>query len=321
MNIAQASNLSGRGQALLSNMLTLAPLLQFAEFKLDASTHMVVADKDTFTNTPERAEGGTLSRDLQTPSPTARNLALYGREISIDDVRKMDKNVGIAPAGLRLFADRRVNGLGGKLAKEIQSQMFVGTDADNKMLGISTFVLDAAAGGQTTRLGFTTAELAAMNVQAGVTLGDVDQQNTFVELLEKELANVPGCNAIVCNVNLAARLSTIGRRLQAAGEVPNRFGVSYRTFNGIPIVPVPVDTIPQTESDGVNSDNTSMYLVRFAEELGVAFSTNSGFYFTDFEESEVGPQGISRLQFFLNLTVERTDALRRISRIRLVSAA
>ncbi|APF16988.1 hypothetical protein Calab_1525 [Caldithrix abyssi DSM 13497] len=317
MNIAQISNLSGRGANLLARMLEVAPLFQFAEFKPDPSTYVHIADKDSFSGSAARAEGGTLQRDAQVPNPESRNLALYGREISIDDVRKMDANVGVSPAGLRLFADRRLNGLGAKLAVEVQDEMLVGVDASNRMLGISYFVKDADATGQTPKLGFTADELAAMNVQVGLKLDTDANQKAFVELLEKEMANVPGANAILCNVNLGARLSTIARTIGAAGVTTNNFGQPVQTFNGVPIVKLPVSAIPQNESDGVNTDNTSLYIVRFAEELGVAFSTNSGFLFTDFEESEVGPQGIARLQFFLNLTVERQDALRRLSRIRL----
>lgn len=317
MNIAQISRLGSRGAALLAKMLEVAPLFRAADFKLDASTHLVVADKDSHTSSAARAEGAALQRDAQAPSPVSRNLALYGREISVDDVRKLDANVGISPAGLRLFADRRLMGLAGKLATEVQDQIFVGSDATNEMLGIADFVKDAAAGGQTTKLGFTTAELAAMNTNVSLQLNTSDNQNEFIEMLEREIAKVPGANALICNVNLGARVSTIGRRLGAAGETKDNFGVPVQTFNGIPIVKVPITTITQTESDGNNVDCTSLWVVRFAEDLGVSIATNSGFYFQDFEEVEAKPNGIARLQFFLNLVCERTDALRRLSRIRL----
>lgn len=317
MNIAQVSRLEGRGQALLAKMIEVAPLLQHAEFKIDASTHLVIPDTDTFSGSAARAEGASLTRNAQSPIATSRNLALYGREISIDDVRKLDANVGVSPAGLRLFADRRLAGLAGKLATEIQNQMFTGSDATNEMLGLGVFVKDAASGGQTAKLGFTTAQLAAMNTQIGLQLNTTVNQDSFVELLEKELAAVPGANAIIVNTNLGARLSSIARRIGAAGETINSFGTKVQTFDGIPIVRIPTSALPQTETDGTLTTLCSLYIVRFAEDLGVSFSTNSGFYFTDFPESEVGPSGISRLQFFLNLTVERSDAMKRLSRIQL----
>jgi len=185
------------------------------------------------------------------------------------------------------------------------------------MLGISNFVKDAASGGQTASLGFTTTEQAAMNSQVALQLNTTANQDAFLELLFKAIAGVPGSNALVCNANLAARLTTIAKRIGAAGESLNSYGVPVTTFNNVPIVALPTDAIPQTESDGTNSDCTSLYVTRFAEELGVAFNTNSGFLFQDFQDYQTEPQGVSRLQINLDLIVERTDALKRLSRIRL----
>jgi hypothetical protein len=318
MNIAQISKLGTRGAALLSKILELAPFLQFVEFRLDASTHLVIKDADTSTSTAARAEGSAAQRDAQVPSAVARSLALYSREISIDDVRKLDANVGVSPAGLKLFADRRVMGLAAKFAEEIQNHMFVGTDASNMMLGLLELVKDAAFGGQTSKLGLTTAELAAMNTQVSVgQLSTNSVQDAFVELLMKELANVPGANAIIVNSNLGPRLSMIAKRLGASGETVNSFGVKVPAFNNVPIVQVPTSAISSTQSDGSNSDCTSLLIARFAEDLGVCFNTNSGFYFQDFDEVEAKPNGIARLSMYTNLVVERPDALKRLSRIRL----
>jgi hypothetical protein len=197
------------------------------------------------------------------------------------------------------------------------SRRFQGTDADNRMLGISNFVKDANAAGQTAKLGFTAAEQAAMNEQIALQLNTADNKKLFVEMLIKALAKVPGANAIVCNTSMSARLTTIAKEFGAAGETVDSFGVPVPTFNRRPIVEVDDTEITNTETDGVNNDCTSIYVLRFAEELGVTFSTNSGFYFTDFDQSEIEPKGKSRLQFFLNLKVEKANALRRLSRIRL----
>lgn len=317
MNIAQISTLTGRGAGLLSRMLEIDKLLGFADFKLDASTHQVSKDSNTHTGSAARAEGTPASRDNQKPTFTSRNLALYTREISIDEVRLLDVNVGMAPTALKLFADRRLNGLAGKLADEIVYDMLNGTDADNKMLGILEFVKDAAAAGQTARLGFTAAELADMNLYINYQLNTTDNQDLFIELLTKEMANVPGANAIICNTNLASRLTTIARRIHAYGSGVDAFGQPVHMFNNVPIVPVSVSQLSQTQSDGANNDCTSLIITRFSEELGTTFSTNSGFYFVDFNDVDTTPTGVSRLSMYLNLTVERTDALRRISRIRL----
>ncbi|MEM4626460.1 MAG: hypothetical protein QXF70_03490 [Candidatus Bilamarchaeaceae archaeon] len=317
MKIDQISSLTGRSAGLLTKMLEIAPLFQYAEFRKDYSSARTIPDKTTFSGSAARAENAALAKDNQVPTTSTVNLALYGREIAIDDVRKLDVNISGSPVGLQKFADRQLSSLAVKLAQEIQNHMLIGSGASNEMLGLSYFVKDAAAGGQTAALGFTTAEQAAMNAQVGLQLNTTANQDSFIETLFKALGDVPNANAILVNTNLGARLMTIAKRLGAAGETVNSFGVPVTTFNNVPIVTLPTSAIPQNESDGTNTDCTSLYIVRFAEELGVCFNTNSGFYFQDFQDYQTYPQGVARMQVFLNLVVERTDALKRLSRIRL----
>lgn len=318
MNIAQISQVSGRAAGVLSTILAQIPLLRLADFSPDNSTFFANPDKDAFVGSAARAVNANLQRDAQSPNPTAAALALYGREISVDDLYKQDARVGnLSVKGLIEFLDRRVAGLAVKLAQEIEADICAGTAAANRMLGFAEFVKDAAAAGQTARLGFTTAELAAMNIQAALKLDTAANQDAFIELLWKKLGEVPGCNALVMNTNLWARMQTIAKRLGAAGETTDSFGQTVPTFNGIPLVPVPVTAIPQNENDGVNADCTSLYPVRFEENLGVTLASNSGFLFTDFEEIETNPQGMARMQMFLNLKVNKDNAFRRVSRVRL----
>lgn len=317
MKIDQVSVLSGRSANLLGKMLEIAPLFQFAEFRKDSSTGITIPDKAAFSGTAARAVNANLVKDMQQPNPSLVKLALYGREVGIDDVYKADFDVTGSHLLLQRQADRALAAMAIKLAQEVESQMFNGINASNQMVGIANFVKDAAAGGQTEALGFTTSELASMNRQVSLQLNTTANQDLFVELLYEELANVPGANVIMCNTKLAARLTTIAKRLGAAGETVNSFGVPVTTFNNVPILPLQTTVISQTESDGTNNDCTSLYIARFSEELGVCFNTNSGFYFEDFQEYQTAPQGVARMQFFLNLIVERTDALRRLSRVRL----
>lgn len=316
-NIAQISSLSNAGQGILSYVLNLYPIFRFAQFRPDTSSYVNYADRPTITGSAVRAEGAPAQRDNQTPTPTARNLALYSREITIDDVRKRDQNITGSPAGLIYLMRNRQLAQAVALAAEVEIDMISGADSAYHMLGLTEFVKDAASGGQTTHLGFTTAEQAAINVQANLKIDNNDDQNAFLEILDRALYVVPGANAIICNDGMKARLSTMARNRALFGMTIDQFGVEAETYKGIPLVRVTSEALTQTQSDGVNTDCTSVFVVRFAEQLGVAYSTNSGFDFMDFPEIEADPQGMSRLQFFLNLTVERTNALRRISRIRL----
>lgn len=317
MKIAQASQLTDRGVGLLTYIMELCPIFRVAEYRLDASTHLHGKDSDTFTGTAARAEGDAAQKDAQVPSLMSKNLDLYTREITIDDVRVQDKRLGVGPKQLLEFADRRVKGLAMKLGEEVQDHMMIGKYSDNEMLGFSEFIKDAAAGGQTSRLGFTQAEIYSMLTQANLQLNTTENQDLFVELLIKELIKVPGANALFCNENLYARITTIARRYHSFSQTPDQFGIPQDMIWNRPIIPLPETAIPQTESDGANADCTSLYIVRFAEELGVCYSTNSGFLYKDFDSIETMPSGKARMSIYKSLTIEKKNAVRRISRLRL----
>ena len=285
MNIAQIGNLGPRAQALLSLILAQLQIFRVAEFRLDASTHLHAVDKHSATGTAARAEGAdTVQTDKQAPSTEAKSLNLYTRDATIDKVRTQDKLLGIGTEFQKLFADQRMDSNVIALAEEVQNHMFTGTLTNNQMLGLLELIKDADVAGQTARGGFTQTELAAMKSRAELKLDTTENQYAFVELIEKELANVPGANAILVNANVGARLSTIARKVSALGMTMDQFGFPLQTFNEVPIVKVPTTAISQTMSDGVNADCTAIAIVRFAERQGMCYSTNSGFLYQDFGE-------------------------------------
>jgi len=300
-------------------MLNLFPLLRFADFRIDTSTYITDPGTDSYSGDSARAVNDPIQANSQAPNPVSAGLKLYGREMKYDDLYKMDTKVAGAPSLFSKFADRKLSGLARVLGGEVASEMVAGNATGNRMLGLKNFVLDAEAAGQTTRLGFTAAQLAGMNVQADMrlTISNEEDLRSFDELLRKEIKNVPGANGILCNTSLAARLGSMAKKLGSAGESVDSFGKPVTTYDGRPIIEVPDTALTLDETDGVNEDCTSLIIVRFAEEEGVTFSTNSGFLFTDFPDDVVNPDEKARLQFFLNLTVETLDSYRRVSRIRL----
>jgi hypothetical protein len=316
MLVSQISRLEGRAAKLLAKMIELAPVFRVAQFKLDPSTFIVNKESLTKTGSAARAIGSPAQRDAQSPSTALAALAAYTREYSIDEMYLADANVGSSPAALRQIADRKLNQFVVEMAKEIQDDMFVGTGADNRMVGCSVFVADADAAGQTPRYGFTAAELASMRQIIGLQLVP-DNYGTFLELLEKELAKVPGANAIEVNTNLAARLTTIAREKRVYGQINDAFNGTLETILNVPIVKLPTTAISSTESDGEHDDCTSLYIKRYAEEVGFSYSTNNGFTFADFPETEVKPNSVSRMSFHIQTSPETVDSVKRLTRIRL----
>lgn len=322
-NIAQISSLTGRAAGLLTDMIVAAPVLEVVEFQPEASDHLLATGREAASGSSARNEGEAALRTAVAPTVSPRKLRIYRREVAVDDLRRMDVSAGRTTAqGLLDFYDSQLRVEANGMAEEFQSELFNGTDTTNEagknlMLGFSEFVKDGAAAAQTSRFGFGAAEIAAMNVQASLTIDTVENQNAFVELLMRVLADVPGANAIHCNTRLFARITMIGKRLGAAGESVTSYGTKVPTFNNVKIIPVPETAISQTESDGDNADCSSLYIARYGENTGCAVTTNSGFAFTDFLTTSELAAGIARIQMFVNLAIQKRNALRRISRIRL----
>jgi len=316
MNLAQIGNLGPRAQALLSIIIAQYQIFRVAEFRLDASTHLQSVDKQTATGSAARSEGGVVQKDQQTPVTEAKSLQLYTREVAIDKVREQDKILGLGSDYQKLFADRRMDGNVLQIAEEVQNHMFAGTYTANQMLGILELIKDADASGQTARLGFTAAELAAMRAQVSLQLNTTPNQDAFIEKLEEEIANIPGANAIVVNGKLGARLTTIAKRLHSYSQSMDQFGFPVETYNNIPIVRVPTTAISLTMSDGVNADNTALVIARFAESQGYCLSTNSGFLYQDFGEVD-GSSNVAQANLFLSTTIEKQNAVKVLYSIRL----
>jgi hypothetical protein len=322
MKITQISSLSGRAAGLLAKMIELAPLFRFAEFKLDPSTFLVNKEGLVQTGSAARVIGQPAVADAQSPNTALAALCAYTREITVDEMYLADANVGTSPQALKMINDRKLNLFVVALAQEIQHDMTLGSGIAPHMLGLLNFVLDAAAGAQIARLGFTQAELAAMNVNVGAGANGSlqlveDNYSEFLETLEKQISLVIGANALICNTNLAARITTIARQKHIYGQINDAFNNVVDTILGVPICKLQPADMPSTETDGVNNDCTSLHIVRFAEELGMSYSTNNGFTFTDFPESEITPQSKARMSFHLQLSPEMANSYKRLSRIRL----
>jgi len=293
--LAQVSDLqTPRGQQVLAHVLSLFPLLRVMQFKLDASTYNLIPNSVDSAIDSSRAVNAALDSVNFGYVSSSNTQKAYGFEHNIDDLYRGDQRVGLTAAGLIRQIENDLKRLAGKVADNVESDMIIGTGANNRMIGLHEFVKDAPVSGQTARFGFSAAEIFTMLKQVDLTINTKENQDRFVEELMKAVAQVRGANAFLCDSSMAARLNTIAIRIGAAGESRDLFGVPVRAFNGIPIITCSERAFP-LESDGVNDDLHSIDIVNLAEDSGICFSTNQGFKFTDFEETESGPLGKSRL--------------------------
>ncbi|MDD5061478.1 MAG: hypothetical protein PHN44_04245 [Candidatus Marinimicrobia bacterium] len=324
MNLAQMTRFSGDnqgvadGRALLTAFLD-EPLIRNMEFSPDTSDYLqeaLAASADVAAIT--RAEGAALQRVNITGSPTLGKLALYGKEYSIDDVKKFDGNIGASPEFIRNRALRNALKQIKKLREDFAKHRIQGVgnaSPNTEMYGLATLIKDAeTSAGQTAFGGYSVSDIHSMLTRVQIDLTTKIKILQFMELLQREIALVPGANGLLMNTFLAGRILTGARLLHVLGSAQDSFNIPLNTVFGIPMIVGTTDMIPNTDVWSGHSLATSLYIVRNAELSGLDYPSNSGFAYSGFDDDDT-PLGISRIQVFTNTRLNDVNCVRRLSEI------
>lgn len=312
-----------KGKSILAYILQEYPFLGSVEFGLEPFEFMTypAAPDVAEALTAERTINNGLNQFVYSPSSSSNTQKAYGYELKVDQAYLNDLASGVTtPEQLKRRLENEQLRLAKKVASRVITHMFSGSGAGAQILGFSNFVKDVAdETGQTSVFGLTAAQIHSMLTQVGLTLDLAFEKDLyyFKEILQRALAEMGGTPAIVCNSHMAIRMNSIAEKLRLNGTITSPFGKVINTFGDSPILSVPLAALPFDESDGENSDCTSIHLVKYDEIDGVRYATNAGFKFTDFATIETQPQGLSRLEFYGNLKVEDAKKYRRLSRVRL----
>ncbi len=319
--LSKAANGQEKFNRILAFILAQYKYFQMAEFSsepLSYSSHPVKADVGD-TNGSRRAINGVLENFVFSPSTGGGVQKTYGYEYLIDRAYLADLDVSITADGLR----RQIEGEQIRLAKQVSFDVLydmINGDGNSQILGLSNLIKDVAdASGQTSVFGLTQAQLHAslQQMTMKLDLSDKVALRVFEEELIKVFTETSDNSVLVVNPLMHARLTSVAKELSSYTQILTDFGKPVDAIAGHAILPVPLATLPQTESDGTNSDCSSIYVVNFNETDGLRYATNSGFYFADFENLETKPTGKSRLEFIGNTKIEDAKNIKRLSRIRL----
>lgn len=151
-------------------------------------------------------------------------------------------------------------------------------------------------------------------------------QMKFIEWLDAQLESIEGgADCIICNGAFKARLESVGRGFIGTSYVQDVFGSQHKVtdYKGVPLVNAGYGAsksglvIPQNETEGNNSDCTSIYLAKFGEEQDVTFATNVGIVTKDL--GLVGTEYITMVEFDVDMGVLNKNAFKRLSGIRLTN--
>lgn len=329
MKIGQISRVVGNTQradllSALAYIIKKYPFFGAAEFSEEPYSYDVynVQGDIGSANGSRRAIDAAAGSDTFEPSKESGTQRAYSFEFGIDKAYLNDLNVGITAEGLKRQINARQLRNFMRVAYDVLYDMVNGDGvlSNKQILGFKNLIKDvAASSGQTAAFGFTQAEIHASLHQFAMQLDVSDEGvlRVFDEELRKVLGLIEGDPVLVMNPYMAARMTTIAKKLGAYTQGTNDFGMPYEKFGNAAIVPVPLTVLPQTESDGSNSDCSSIYAVEFNEVDGVRYATNTGFEFQNFEWTEAKPSGKTRVDFIGNLKLEDIKKIHRVSRLRL----
>ncbi len=326
MNIYQASSAtmnSDKGKRILAFILQAFPIFSQMEFGIEPfsfDTYPVKEDVGDSENAA-RAINAEAKKFVYDPSKGGGTQKAYAFEHLIDKAYLHDLDIGArTPDGLRRQLENEQLRLAKKVARDILKDIFGGLGTDETILGFKNLIKDVdAATGQNSVFGLTQEQLhkSLVRIEQKLDLDDETALRTFEEKLIIEIAGMGGDPVLIMNNLVYARLTSIAKKLNLFGQVTNEFGVSVSTFGNTKMAPVPLEFLPQNETDGTKTNLSSIFIVDYNEADGVRVATNSGFHFVDFKDLEKKPSGKSRLEFIGNHKLEDAKKIKRLTRIEL----
>jgi hypothetical protein len=139
-------------------------------------------------------------------------------------------------------------------------------------------------------------------------------RTAFFNRLDELLALVPGANAIYANRQVIAQIRIAFRNATIQNMTTDDLTgrpVEVPTWQGIPILDAgnkadQTQILPQTETAGTSTNTSSIYVVRYTDNLGeqgVVGLTNGGLQVDPPRELETKPAYMGRIEFYTGLAL------------------
>ena len=290
----------------------LAPWLEF--FSIPGNAHKSRKKDGTITAGTQRALGSDYgSAKSNTPTWADIALKIYGDMVKTD--------IGNDRRGIDIGSQRAkdLKNMAASLGRFFMDSLFNDTvDATHfsglieQITALSRKVVFDTVNGGTVPMGHTEA--------------DLKQRDKFIEYLNAASEDIDdGASVMVMNSDMIARLETIGRKYLSTQNVKDIFGIdqTVQTYRNVPIINSRYKAngtglvIPNDETEGTSADCTSIYLLKFGEEMDVSLATNIGLDVRDL--GGVGAQLETLIEIDVDLAILNSKAVKRISGIRLAA--
>lgn len=171
--------------------------------------------------------------------------------------------------------------------------------------------------GLKTRL--TGGQVISMGTDGAAINTDENTRHGFFDKLDELIALVPGgADALYTNASIKAKIRSAARRVGGWDMQRSEFGVPIETYNGVRIVDIGTNAagaaiLPQTETQGISVNASSIYAVRYAageNDTGVLGLWNGGVMVDDLGLLQSKPVYRTRIELYASLAVFGKGAAR-----------
>ncbi len=304
MRIQQISANDTLTQQVVSQMLSRATVLEFAEFYPMVGNADYARKAATASGGQFRALDTDYPANIITPAFANPILRILGDRVQVD---RAHERRGLDVASVRA---RELLNFARNLGKQFQRFFFNGSGTGNEFQGLRLIVpagqkITPATNGISVTLGNdNTAKTAQQNF--------LEQLNNLIQKVDA------GAQVLFMNARALSRLTTIAREFIT--WQPNTFGTMIPYYNGVPLRDAGYDkdgnlVIPQNETVGTSTDCTSIYAVRFGEASDLSIATNIGVEVKDL--GLIGVHYIHSVEFDATLVLLNDLAVARLEGIRL----
>lgn len=280
------------------------------------STHRVANQGANFQT---RARNGVFTSTAiapQTPQPIT--LKFHGDKLHVDPTDVADAEDRNTDIGTHL--QERVSEMIRNVVEAYDGQALVGDGSTTTLQGI----FDIHDG--TNLPGFSQSNVYGAETFNAALAGDTskhfDLRETgnylhFLSMLEQQLLEVKGCNAIYLPQRVEGIITTIGREKQLISTVNDEIYGPVTTFRGIPLIGFDTDALPLTESNADDSatDTCSIMLLNLGEG-NVELVTNSGIEWEDYREGSKDADGY-RIEIRSAWRIKKRNVSRKIQHIKI----
>lgn len=263
------------------------------------------AEAIQYKQTAARSAGGEYrTKGNEYASTTDRNIAQGSSGIAyFGEVSKIDKADKQTHNNIPQLRTARINNAAKDVAEGLVNELFSGAGpGSDELTGFINLVDNAYS---------LAIDTNGTDIRAN--------EAKFIEFIDQNIFDF-GADLFSMNGQIYAFMVNLARRMHALNWEKNEFGTRVAYWDNVPFFPVSSTAIPNTETQGTNSDCTSLYAVKVGEMEDVTIHSTVGVDVTDYEAAPGTVTEKAMVEFYGQNIMYNQDAVLQLKGLRLPAA-